>query len=161
MLITKRTRRNEVVEAKKINKQGKKQYKEKKGNKIYENRFNVGDAIRLEPHYEDELHDEYSIWDVVSVRPEEMSYMYELESNDSSLRLSRPEVIYEKHQMFSSKIFMEEENIKKRRVKKEEKNNSYTIQMILVNHLMSILIKIKRYHSIKYTTDKTIKLSKN
>ena len=87
----KKTRRKRGGQGKKNKQTRKRARQEKKGNKIYENRFNVGDAIRLEPHYEDEVHDEYSIWDVVSVRPEEMSYMYELESNDSSLRLSRPE----------------------------------------------------------------------
>ena len=87
----KKTRRKRGGQGKKNKQTRKRARQEKKGNKIYENRFNVGDAIRLEPHYEDDIHDEYSIWDVVSVRPEEMSYMYELESNDSSLRLSRPE----------------------------------------------------------------------
>ena len=49
----KNTRRKRVNQK---NKQTRKRARqEKKGNKIYENRFNVGDSIRLEPHYEDEV----------------------------------------------------------------------------------------------------------
>ena len=87
----KKTRRKRGGQGKKNKQTRKRARQEIKGNKIYENRFDVGDSIRLEPHYEDEVHDEDSIWDIVSVRPEEMSYMYELMSNDTSLRLSRPE----------------------------------------------------------------------
>ena len=72
-----------------------------------------------------------------------MSYMYELESNDSSLRLSRPES-HLREAPDVQQDFYGGGKRKKRRVRKGRKNNSYTIQMILVNHLMSILIKIQK-----------------